>query len=153
MTVRIGRLAPADVERAAHIDHDAFGEGGDEATRISNLQEEMARPWARVTAAKDGDVLVGFLVAWIVADEVHLHNVAVAAPMRRRGIGRLLLADLIDHATQSNLAKIFLEVRTGNRAAVALYESFGFETISRRKNYYSNGEDAFEMALALPAKS
>ena len=149
MKAQIGLLRHEDVERAARIDHDAFGEGGDEATRIRNLAEEIARPWARVTAAKEGGGAVGFLIAWIVADEVHLHNVAVLQGHRRKGIGRQLVVDLIDHANQKGARTVFLEVRIGNAAAIALYQSLGFETLSRREKYYSDGEDALDMALVL----
>ena len=48
--------------------------------------------------------------------------------------------------------KAFLEVREGNSSAILLYRSCGFKAAGRRKNYYSNGEDALLMERELCEK-
>ena len=44
--------------------------------------------------------------------------------------------------------KITLEVDVDNKAALALYQKFGFEVISIRKGYY-NGQDAYLMGRSV----
>src|SRR5262245_20051729 len=59
-----------------------------------SLDAELARPWTRVWLARDPAAQgqpVGFLVAWHVADELHVLSVATVPEMRRRGIGTALV--------------------------------------------------------------
>jgi ribosomal-protein-alanine N-acetyltransferase len=156
MDVVIEPMTEADLEVALDIDAAAFrpseiGAGVEDArvVREKQLREELARPWARLRVARtDGGVLVGYTLFWHVADEIHLLNIAVAPPERRRGVGRSLMEDLLSYAGRENVACILLEVRRANRAAIALYESFGFVHDRVRARYYADGEDALEMSLA-----
>jgi len=76
-----------------------------------------------------------------------IQNLAVASEFRRCGYGEILLAHMIELAQSLNVATIFLEVRTGNVAARALYEKHGFSAIGVRKDYYRfPTEDAIIMA-------
>ena len=45
--------------------------------------------------------------------------------------------------------KVFLEVRSSNISAIALYEKKGYTKISVRKKYYADGEDALVMVKEL----
>jgi [ribosomal protein S18]-alanine N-acetyltransferase len=87
--------------------------------------------------------LLAFLVAHRVDAEWELENMAVAVSVRGRGIGTLLLRELIGQARVQGGSKIFLEVRASNQSARSLYEKFGFEEAGLRKSYYSDPtEDA-----------
>jgi ribosomal-protein-alanine N-acetyltransferase len=79
----------------------------------------------------------------VLADEMHLLNLAVHPAHRRRGIARFLLTTALVRARSQGAAVVWLEVRPSNRAALALYHSFGFEEVGIRPGYYTdNGEDA-----------
>lgn len=94
--------------------------------------------------------IVGYIVARETAGELHINNVAVRPEFRRRGIGEALLSRVIEEARRRNAKAAFLEVRSANRAAQALYEKSGFRAIARRANYYSEPlEDAVVMSLVL----
>ena len=94
--------------------------------------------------------IAGYIVARETAGELHINNVAVREPYRRRGIGRALLRRIIEEARHLGVSTAFLEVRSGNKAAQALYEQAGFRAIARRTNYYSDPpEDAVVMSLVL----
>lgn len=94
--------------------------------------------------------IVGYIVARETAGELHINNVAVRAQYRRRGIGAALLNKILDEARTRQAKAAFLEVRSANRAAQALYEKSGFRAIARRANYYSDPpEDAVVMSLGL----
>jgi [ribosomal protein S18]-alanine N-acetyltransferase len=157
--VTIDTLGEADLDGAVAIDVVAFvagelGEGREDPrlVRERSLREELARPWSRLRAARDaGGTLLGYTLFWHVVDELHLLNVAVAPPCRRRGIGRALMDDLLAYARTHDVVRVLLEVRASNAPAIALYESLGFERFNVRARYYADGEDAVEMALPVSA--
>lgn len=94
--------------------------------------------------------IAGYIVARESAGELHINNVAVRDQYRRRGIGVALLSRIIDTAKRLKVHVAFLEVRSGNQAAQALYERIGFRAIARRPDYYSDpSEDAVVMSLTL----
>jgi ribosomal-protein-alanine N-acetyltransferase len=155
--IRISPMTESDIEAALAIDLASFrpGEIGSEredprAVREKQLREELARTWARlrVARARTGEV-VGYILFWHVVDEIHLLNVAVDPRVRRRGIGRALVDDLLAHARANAVAKVLLEVRASNEAAIRLYEGLGFSRFNVRERYYSDGEDGVEMVLEL----
>jgi ribosomal-protein-alanine N-acetyltransferase len=94
--------------------------------------------------------IAGYIVARETAGELHINNVAVRAEYRRRGIGATLLNRILDEARRRKANAAFLEVRSANYAAQALYEKCGFKAIARRANYYSEPqEDAVVMSLVM----
>ncbi len=109
--------------------------------RIAWVAEEGLEGQPRV-ASKAAEIMA-FLIARRIDLEWELENVVVAARVRRRGLGSLLIKNLVQDAGRLPRATIFLEVRESNRAARALYEGLGFEETGARKNYYANPlEDA-----------
>ena len=94
--------------------------------------------------------IAGYIVARESAGELHINNVAVRDQFRRRGIGNALLGRIVETARNLNVKVAFLEVRSGNHAAQALYERNGFKPIARRTDYYTDPrEDAVVMSLQL----
>ncbi len=94
--------------------------------------------------------IAGYIVARETAGELHINNVAVREQYRQRGIGSVLLGRIVQEAKRLGVNAAFLEVRSGNYAAQALYEKCGFRAIAQRSNYYSEPrEDAVVMSLAL----
>ena len=86
--------------------------------------------------------LLGFGCAWAIVDECHITGIALGPEHQRQGLGSLLLWGLLFLARQRGMKRATLEVRPSNRAALALYEKFGFQEAGRRKRYYADGEDA-----------
>ena len=97
----------------------------------------------------NGEV-VGYSFNYVVADELHILNLAIHPRWRRMGLGAQLLANILDGAAARGCSFGTLEVRVGNLAARKLYERFGFRPVSIRRGYYSdNGEDALVLERAL----
>ncbi len=79
-------------------------------------------------------------------DDAELIRIAVEPGLRRQGIGEQLLNDLLQEVKKRDIHDIFLEVRSGNEAAIGLYTKAGFVNAGIRKGYYSNpAEDAIIM--------
>ena len=105
--------------------------------------EEAAQEAAYYLLAFDGEELVGYVGVWLLGDEGHITNVAVAPAARGRGVGAALLAALMEIARGRGVRSMTLEVRPSNEAALALYRKFGFRSVGRRPHYYTdNDEDA-----------
>ncbi len=79
----------------------------------------------------------------------HVVSVAVLEDHRGKGLGKALMLEGINGVLQRKADEIYLEVRVSNTGAVKMYEKLRFETKSRLKSYYRDGEDAFLMALEL----
>lgn len=140
----IKKLCGEAAADAAKIEQECFSAPWSEAT----LTAELENPLSDFFGAYDGDTPVGYIGGRTVAAETEVFNLGVAKAYRRRGVGRLLAESFIA-AVKPKTDVIFLEVRSGNLAAIRLYESLGFVFCGLRKNYYTNPtENAFLMRLA-----
>ena len=105
---------------------------------------------ARIDSAFHENDVVGFIVARIIADELHVNNVAVRPQFRGYQIGSHLLRTTLEQAKRRGATIARLEVRAGNHSAQRLYRRCGFEVDGRRKSYYREPtEDALLMTLSL----
>ena len=102
------------------------------------LAEELDNECAAFLVAEDPGTkeVVGYAGLLVMADEGYITNVAVFPEYRRRGVAGQSIAVFGNFARGNRLALLTLEVRPSNAAAIALYRSFGFEEVGRRKNYY-----------------
>jgi ribosomal-protein-alanine N-acetyltransferase len=148
--LRLRPMGVADLEAVLRIER-AFAAPW---TREMFVQElEQPEGSAQLVAEQQGRV-IGYVLWWCVADEVHVVNLAVHHAYRRRGVARRLLSAAFDAARERGLAIATLEVRFHNAAAIALYESLGFRKIAIRKAYYAdNGEDALVMLKGLRSEA
>lgn len=88
----------------------------------------------------------------VAAGKARLLNLCVRRKLHRRGLGRRLLALLIDVARSHRSRAVFLEVRPSNAAARRLYDSMGFAEVGMSRGYYparTGREDAMILSLAL----
>lgn len=115
-----------------------------EAWSVDQVEREFRRGDSRVWLVIGGDFVAGLLLARRVVDELHILEVGVAAPFRRQGIARMLIAAAADEARETTL---LLEVRASNQPARNLYACCGFVVEGRRPRYYPGGEDALLMTL------
>ena len=100
--------------------------------------------------ALGGKNINGFIASSLIADELHINNVAVRNEYRRCGIGRALLARVIQEGGARGARRAFLEVRASNAPAQSLYAHCGFRIIGQRRGYYSDPtEDALIMSRTI----
>lgn len=132
-----------DVDAAAEIERVVFSD----PWPPSFFRGELGTPgtWARV-AEREG-AMAGYSLAWLADGHGHLGNLAVVPAQRRRGVARVLLADLFAEAERRAVREITLEVRVSNAGAQALYREHGFRLAGLRRGYYRDtGEDALVLA-------
>jgi [ribosomal protein S18]-alanine N-acetyltransferase len=78
----------------------------------------------------------GFAVGRVAADEAELLTLAVAPEVRRRGLGRRLLAAFEAEARARGARSVVLEVAETNAAARELYGGAGYASAGYRRDYY-----------------
>lgn len=104
-----------------------------------------------VCEARQGE-MVGYCFLSMGAGEGHILNVCVSPEWRGRGAGHHMVDQLLTIAGAAGLGELFLEVRPSNKAAIGLYQGFGFRRIATRPNYYRSAagrEDALVFSLLL----
>jgi ribosomal-protein-alanine N-acetyltransferase len=92
----------------------------------------------------DTGAIAGYGGLLVVEEDAHITTLAVAPPMRGRGLGSRLMLALVERALSVGARHLTLEVRVSNKPAQLLYERFGFSPVGKRKNYYLD-EDALVM--------
>jgi [ribosomal protein S18]-alanine N-acetyltransferase len=98
--------------------------------------------------AEIGFGVAGYGIMSIAAGEAHLLNLCVSEEFRCRGIGRRLLAHLLQAAAAMGAREAFLEARPSNTSAIRLYQALGFVQIGVRSGYYQ-AVDGREDAIVL----
>ncbi|WP_241386053.1 ribosomal protein S18-alanine N-acetyltransferase [Rhodococcus sp. CH91] len=146
--VVVDALRPEDAPRCAELEQILFP--GDDPWSADAFRAELASPHNHYFAARD---LQGRLIGYAglarlgtaIGPESEVHTIGVDPAARRRGIGGVLLGELLAVADRWG-GPVFLEVRTDNEAAIALYRREGFEVVGTRKRYYQpSGADAYTM--------
>jgi ribosomal-protein-alanine N-acetyltransferase len=142
----IGEYEEGDIDQIMAIERDSFPT----PWSANIFRNEIVSPISRLLVARvgreSGRWVAGYLVYWQVADEIHLHNIAVRRDMRRKGIASRLLGEAVRCARLKGSRWLTLEVRCSNSAAQRFYEKFGFSVRGTRPGYYTDtGEDALIM--------
>ena len=143
----------ADIDEILAIEERAYQFPWPRKILLSELEgDEQSRPHvARLYDERHpAGTIIGYHFFWMVADEVHILNLAVDPAIQGRGIGRQLMAFAIEFGIERGASCVLLEVRVSNGAALRLYRGLGFQEIGIRKKYYSeNQEDAYVMKKVL----
>ena len=124
-------MSKADVVQVVAIEKNAHDPPWSEESFLSELRNACSHS----LVAHDGHRVLGYLVFWMIDAEVHLLNLTVHPEFRRCGIGRELMAFLIQFSNRHGATSIGLEVRRSNRAALGLYYALGFKEKAVRKAY------------------
>jgi len=126
-------LENKDIQAVVEIENLSFPAPKNEAFFKSDRNKYLV--------AKEGEKVVGYIGTEEISGETHIINMAVHPENRKQGIGKSLL-----EAVLNDKDTFFLEVRVSNLPAQKIYEKYGFEKVSVRKNYYEdNSEDAYIM--------
>jgi [ribosomal protein S18]-alanine N-acetyltransferase len=142
--MELRRLQLTDLAQVVAIDRRAFTS----PWSLGMFVLELSKPGGIYMAASEGSQIRGYVICARYDEAWHVMSIAVDPDHQRRGIGRLLMDAIIEVAGDG--ANFTLEVRVSNTPAIALYESYGFESVGTRPRYYvDNGEDAMIMWKAV----
>ncbi|ACG73792.1 ribosomal-protein-alanine acetyltransferase [Anaeromyxobacter sp. K] len=149
--LRFRPMRTADLDRVVDIEKDGFRNPWSRQL----LERELGHAWSSTLLAVEdgpgGEVVLGFIVFWLVHDELHVLNIATALEARRRGVGRALMLEGHRIGRGRGAVLATLEVRRSNVAAIELYRSLGYRQVGIRPGYYAEeGEDAVVMTADLP---
>ena len=140
-----------DIPSVLQLEAELFAEDAwSDAMFWSELAERETRHYV---VADDDDVVVGYAGLCVYsADVAYVQTVGVAGQHQRRGIGTLLLRDLLHESDGKGCTKVDLEVRADNPAAIDLYRRHGFREVGIRRGYYQpSGADALVMRRDQPS--
>lgn len=116
----------------------------DEFWKSSILKSELENPNSKYVVAEENSQIVGFAGIILLPDDAEITNIVTKKSERKKGIGNLLLAKIIEIAKKDK-TNISLEVNEKNEIAIKLYEKYGFEKVGIRKKYYNGTDNAIIM--------
>jgi ribosomal-protein-alanine N-acetyltransferase len=139
----------SDIETITRIENQQFSHPGKTHQFISELTHDISYFYVCEDVSKKE--VVGYIIFWIIEETMELHTIAVSKQYKQKGIGKRLFLFMMETAKKKKVEEIFLEVRCSNTEAIAFYESFHFQQVGVRKDYYSSPqEDALIYRLTLP---
>lgn len=140
--MRIREMTFDDLEQVMEIENATFSVPWTETGFFTFLIREDTL----FLVAEEKEEIMGYCGVVMVQDEGDITNVAVKEKVRKQGIGTQLLEHLLEKTKEQGVGKLFLEVRAGNKKAIALYKKMNFKEIGIRKEYYQDPvEDAILM--------
>lgn len=142
------RMNPADLPAVMEIETTTFPADAWSEAMMQGELDDQPRTRHYVVALID-DRIVGYAGLAAAADQADIQTIAVIAEHRRSGVGTALMTELLAEAVRRGAIEVFLEVRSDNPPAQAMYERFGFERFGVRRAYYDDGGDAITMVRKL----
>ena len=136
-------MVDADVDAVSILEEQLFP--GDCWDRRQFLYELHENPFAKLSVIEKDGIVKGYCDLWIMYEQAQIANIAVSASCQSQGLGQMLMDHMCAQSAEQGCEYLSLEVRLSNQAAVQLYEKNGFIKASKRKGYYSDGEDAWLM--------
>jgi ribosomal-protein-alanine N-acetyltransferase len=139
MKIRPGELE--DAQRLASTEALARADGWEQDAISSSLEQTHIFSWV----GESDEEIIAHVISSIVLDEAEILTIAVNPEYRRKGYARDLLRQCYQEWRASGVRAAYLEVRTSNHGARALYQNCGWVDSGTRKSYYRDGESAIVM--------
>ena len=146
--IKIDFMKKEDVDQVLALEQASFTMPWSRNLFLSEFRSPLVSTLMVALADFPKRTVVGYIVSWHVADELHILNLATAPEFKRQGVAKKLVLASLKRAYQKGATRAFLEVRASNAAAQKLYLSLGFTGTNVRREYYDSPvEDAVVMAL------
>lgn len=150
MTTQVEPMRWWHVESVERIEREVFPE---DAWSREQFWSELAQSTRRYLVALEGDDVVAYAGLFVLPPDADVQTVAVVPRAQGTGLATRLLSELLADADTQGVTHTMLEVRDGNAPALAVYARLGFEQISRRPRYYSDGVDALILRRPRPERA
>lgn len=135
-------MSQNDLDAVNAIEMQAFQDPWSKQDFINQLE---SNPYSCIYVKEINGEVVAYVDLWIAYENAEIANIAVKKEFLHQGIASELMQYCLQKIQQSKCENFTLEVRVSNMNAIKLYEKFGFQTVSKRKKYYADGEDAYLM--------
>ena len=145
------RMSADMLDSVMYVENRAFEFGWKRST-FQNCIDHNHDCWVIENGSHTPIITVAHAVLCVTVDDAELLNLSVDPTWQRRGLGRMMLEHILARARILGAARISLEVRRSNFAAMSLYSSVGFKQVGTRKDYYRTRrarEDAYIMQLQI----
>jgi len=144
--VTIDLMERADLPEILVIERESFSSPWTPGMFTEELENKLAQCLVIRIICEGKSVIGAYIIFRLIADEAHLHNLAVKKESKRQGLAQSLMETMKDIAMQVGICARTLEVRESNKEAISLYRKCGFVVKGRRPLYYTDThEDALIM--------
>lgn len=131
------KMKEEHLDQVMEIEKKSFSDPWNKSFFSQDIDNQSALP----LVAKADDKIIGYVCLWKILDEIQISNIAVCPERRRRGIGEEMMQRILKMTKEQDYRRISLDVRISNKAAINLYQKFGFREAGRRKNYYRHPQE------------
>lgn len=141
LEVKVQGLKAEEIPQLVELDQRCLGG----IWSLQGYERELTSENSHFVVLKEAikDKIIGYGCLWAVMEEAHITLLVVDLDYQGKGLGKLLLYNLLKKAGDLKLERATLEVREKNELALGLYQKFGFKIAGKRRNYYhKTGEDA-----------
>jgi ribosomal-protein-alanine N-acetyltransferase len=144
--VTIDLMGRSDLPEILAIERESFSSPWTAGMFTEELENTLAQCLVIRITDKGKSVISAYIIFRLIAEEAHLHNLAVKKESKRQGLAQSLMETMKDIAMQVGICARTLEVRETNKEAISLYRKCGFVVKGRRPLYYTDThEDALIM--------
>ena len=140
---------PSDASALAEIHAEGGFAGSWSPSEFESLLADRAVITDIASDSRKTDVLFGFVMSRMAADEAEILTIAVRRKSRGNHIGQRLMDAHMARLAGFGIKTLYLEVEEDNHAALTLYEKTGFVTAGLRKGYYRKPDGGFANALIM----
>jgi ribosomal protein S18 acetylase RimI-like enzyme len=139
-----------DLDALAELERNSFR---DDLLSRRQFRYLLTRGQALTLVATQRGLLRGYVLLVFRSNSTaaRIYTIAVAAGHRRRGVGAALLAAAERAARRRGCDRVRAEVRSDNRASLALFERHGYRRFGRYRGYYADGQDAVRVEKRVAA--
>lgn len=148
MDIEIRNMKISDIPKIAKYDLIMLGETLGEETIERHIDNNDLMKYYVMETKKDKE-FIGQVSLWVDEDKAQINNFYIVKDFQGKKLGKKFMNFIMEYFMSINIKEVTLEVRSSNKIAINLYESYGFKVITTRNNYYSNGESALLMHLML----
>lgn len=137
----VREMTKEDLEEVVNIESSLYKDKWNKEAYLRDLENEIAYNYV----LEHEGVILGYYGFWLMFDNIDITKVSIRKELQGKGLSKILMEDMFNRISNSDINTITLEVRVSNTVAISLYEKYGFKKISVREKYYENIEDAYVM--------
>jgi len=130
--VSMGPMRPEDLDQIVGLEELCFANPWSQQV----FEAALISPLVYTLVLRNGEEVLGYLMAFFQGPGFEIGNIAVAPEHRRRGLGHQLMSEALRVAVEGGRRSAGLTVRESSTGAIRLYESFGFERVGIDPDYY-----------------